>query len=212
MSLLSSIAGNFGKALVGAFKTSLSQVANAVAPGVTNLLQSIVGSAFDGIKALSTTGLSMLPGPFGLVGKLLAPLLGKGIDALKGLSQQGVEKLVTGLNNKIQERTVGGQQVNVPQMGERAATVSTQSAATAQDISTGKYDTAIQANSASIGDIAGTNLSAEEQELLKTMEPKDRARYMLQKRMQEKSEITALLSNLQSMRHQAAMSVIGNIR
>lgn len=60
--------------------------------------------------------------------------------------------------------------------------------------------------------LVGTDLSDDEKELLKTMEPKDQARYLLQKRMQEKSEIASLLSNLQSMRHQAAMSIIGNIR
>ncbi len=44
------------------------------------------------------------------------------------------------------------------------------------------------------------------------MDPKDRARYMLQKKIQEKAQMAALLSRLQSLRHQTAMQVIQNIK
>jgi TIR domain len=58
----------------------------------------------------------------------------------------------------------------------------------------------------------GGTLSPEEQAMIRLMEPEDQARYLLQKRMQEKAEKAALLSQLQSLRHQTAMSVINNIR
>ena len=48
--------------------------------------------------------------------------------------------------------------------------------------------------------------------MLSLMDPKDRARYLLQKRMQDRAESFALWSELQALRHQTAMSVINNIR
>ncbi|MBX7101775.1 MAG: hypothetical protein K1X89_28935 [Myxococcaceae bacterium] len=70
----------------------------------------------------------------------------------------------------------------------------------------------LRGDAENVGDVVGTNLSNDERQMLSEMEPKDANRYLLQKRMQEKSEISALLSNLQNMRHQMAMSIIGNMR
>jgi hypothetical protein len=56
------------------------------------------------------------------------------------------------------------------------------------------------------------DLTAEEQHLLSLMDPDDRARFLLQKRLQEKAEQAALLAELQAQRHEAALSVIDNIR
>jgi tetratricopeptide (TPR) repeat protein len=47
---------------------------------------------------------------------------------------------------------------------------------------------------------------------LSLMSPKDRARYLLELRLNDKAEMDVLLRQLQSMRHQTAMSVINNIR
>ena len=59
---------------------------------------------------------------------------------------------------------------------------------------------------------AGETLSSDEKAMLALMSPSDRARYVLQERIQEKAETAALLSQLQSLRHDTAMSAIDNIR
>jgi hypothetical protein len=77
-------------------------------------------------------------------------------------------------------------------------------------IARGEYDASFAANYA--GDVIGGTLTPEEKAMLAMMDPKDRARYLLQKKMQEKAEMAALCSNLQGLRHQCAMTTIGNIR
>lgn len=62
------------------------------------------------------------------------------------------------------------------------------------------------------GQVIGGTLTNDERAMIQLMDPKDRARYLLQKRIQEKAEMAVLLSQLQSLRHQTAMSVINNIR
>ena len=58
----------------------------------------------------------------------------------------------------------------------------------------------------------GKSPSPDETALLKKLDPKDRERYLLQRRMQDKAEMAALLSSVQNVRHQTALSVINNIR
>ncbi|MDT7581028.1 MAG: hypothetical protein QOK35_2292 [Pseudonocardiales bacterium] len=55
-------------------------------------------------------------------------------------------------------------------------------------------------------------LTSDERALLALMDPKDRARFLLQKRLAEQAETAAMLSNLQAIRHEAALSVIRDIR
>lgn len=55
-------------------------------------------------------------------------------------------------------------------------------------------------------------LTPEERALLALMDPKDRARFLLQKRLAEQAETAAMLSDLEAIRHEAALSVIRNIR
>ena len=62
------------------------------------------------------------------------------------------------------------------------------------------------------GSVIGGTLTSDERAMIQAMDPKDRARYLLQKRIQEQAEMAVLLSQLQSLRHQTAMSVINNIR
>src|SRR3954469_7891111 len=50
----------------------------------------------------------------------------------------------------------------------------------------------------------GLPLTDDEQTMLALMDPKDRARYLLQKRVQETAELGALLGQLQSLRHDTA--------
>lgn len=59
---------------------------------------------------------------------------------------------------------------------------------------------------------ADGTLSNDEEAMLALMDPSDRARYVLQARIQEKAEMAALLTQLQSHRHEAALSVINNLR
>jgi hypothetical protein len=59
---------------------------------------------------------------------------------------------------------------------------------------------------------AGETLSSDEKAMLALMSPSDRARYVLQERIQERAEMAALLSQLQSLRHETAISAIDNIR
>lgn len=59
---------------------------------------------------------------------------------------------------------------------------------------------------------AETSLTAEERALLAQMDPSDRARFVLQKRIQQNSERAALLSELAKLRHETAISIISNIR
>jgi hypothetical protein len=56
------------------------------------------------------------------------------------------------------------------------------------------------------------DLSPEEQQMVSLMDPDDRARYILQKRMSDRAQMAALLADIQAKRHEAAMSVINNIR
>jgi hypothetical protein len=62
------------------------------------------------------------------------------------------------------------------------------------------------------GQVIGGTLTNDEKAMINLMDPKDRARYLLQKRIQEKAEMAVLLSQLQALRHQTAMSIINNIR
>jgi hypothetical protein len=56
------------------------------------------------------------------------------------------------------------------------------------------------------------DLSPEEQQLLAAMDPDDRARYLLQKRISDQAQMAALLAEMLAERHETAMSVINNIR
>jgi hypothetical protein len=55
-------------------------------------------------------------------------------------------------------------------------------------------------------------LSPEEESVASLMAPDDAARYRLQKGLQQQAELAALLTQIQQARHDAAMSVINNIR
>ena len=59
---------------------------------------------------------------------------------------------------------------------------------------------------------AGGTLSSDEEAVLALMSPSDRARYDLQARIQEQAQLAALLTQLQSLRHETGLSVINNIR
>jgi hypothetical protein len=61
-------------------------------------------------------------------------------------------------------------------------------------------------------EVIGAGLTDDERAMIELMDPKDRARYLLQRRIQEKAETATLLSQIQSLRHQTAMSIINNIR
>ena len=58
----------------------------------------------------------------------------------------------------------------------------------------------------------GAQLSPEEAAVVAQLDPDDRARFLLQKRLQQRAEIASLLQQLQQLRHETAMSVINSIR
>ena len=60
--------------------------------------------------------------------------------------------------------------------------------------------------------IVGSELSPEEDALVALLDPDDRARFLLQKRIQQQAETASLLAQVQQLRHETAMSVINNIR
>ena len=57
-----------------------------------------------------------------------------------------------------------------------------------------------------------SGLSPEEAAIAGQLDPADRARFLLQKRMQQRAEVAALVSQIAELRHQTAMSVINSIR
>ena len=60
--------------------------------------------------------------------------------------------------------------------------------------------------------ITDSGLSPEEAAVVAQLDPDDRARFLLQKRLQQRAEIASLLAQLQQLRHETAMSVINSIR
>lgn len=60
------------------------------------------------------------------------------------------------------------------------------------------------------GMVIGATLTRAERDFINLMDPKDRARVLLQRRVQEKSEMAVLLSQLQALRHQTAMTLLPN--
>lgn len=79
-------------------------------------------------------------------------------------------------------------------------------------VRTGGFDPDFADSETLPGQVIGGTLTDDERAMIQMMDPKDRARFLLQKRIQEKAEMAVLLSQLQSLRHQTAMSVINNIR
>jgi hypothetical protein len=79
-------------------------------------------------------------------------------------------------------------------------------------VRSGGFDENFEDPSSMPGQVIGGTLTNDERSMIQLMDPKDRARYLLQKRIQEKAEMAVLLSRLQTIRHQTAMSVINNIR
>ena len=60
--------------------------------------------------------------------------------------------------------------------------------------------------------IGGSQLSPEEAAIAAQLDPDDRARFLLQKQMQQRAELAALVSQVAELRHQTAMDVINSIR
>ena len=60
--------------------------------------------------------------------------------------------------------------------------------------------------------VVGEELTPEEAALVGQLDPRDRARFLLQKRIQEQAEIASLLSQVHQLRHDTAISVVNGIR
>ncbi|MEV4641128.1 hypothetical protein AB0J80_27680 [Actinoplanes sp. NPDC049548] len=79
-------------------------------------------------------------------------------------------------------------------------------------VRTGGFDADFEDPANMPGQVIGGTLSDDERAMIRLMDPKDRARYLLRKRIQEKAEMAVLLSELQSLRHRTALAVIADIR
>jgi hypothetical protein len=60
--------------------------------------------------------------------------------------------------------------------------------------------------------IVDSGLSPEEAAVAAQLDPDDRARFLLQKRLQQRAELASLVSQIAELRHQTAMDVINSIR
>ena len=58
----------------------------------------------------------------------------------------------------------------------------------------------------------GAQLSPEEAAIAAQLDPDDRARFLLQKQVQQRAELAALVSQIAELRHQTAMDVVNSIR
>ncbi|MBX7101594.1 MAG: hypothetical protein K1X89_28025 [Myxococcaceae bacterium] len=208
MGFLGGIVRGIESAFVTSLKMSLMLGVGAMTGGVgllgaESMLAGILGTGF-------TAG-----GAGGLLSSMLPMALSNPMMALA--PQMGLSNFVGGsVMNAVQSRILGGTGIQIPGMADRVSQMATTTHSYADQIATGGLGNTIAetwgGGTKNIGDVAGTNMSNDERAMLAEMDPKDRNRYILQKRMQEKAEIASLLSNLQKMRHDAAMAIISNMR
>lgn len=208
MGFLGGIVRGIESAFVTSLKMSLMLGVGAMTGGVgllgaESMLAGILGTGF-------TAG-----GAGGLLTSALPMALSNPLMALA--PRMGLSNFVGGsVFNAVQSRMLGATGLQIPGMADRVSQMATTSHSYADQIATGGLGNTIGevlgGGTHNIGDVAGTNMSNDERQMLAEMDPKDRNRYLLQKRMQEKAEIASLLSNLQKMRHDAAMAIISNMR
>lgn len=208
MGFLGGIVRGIESAFVTSLKMSLMLGVGAMTGGVgllgaESMLAGILGTGFTagGASGLLTSAL-----PMALSNPLMALAPRMGLSNFVGGS----------VFNAVQSRMLGATGLQIPGMADRVSQMATTSHSYADQIATGGLGNTIGevlgGGTHNIGDVAGTNMSNDERQMLAEMDPKDRNRYLLQKRMQEKAEIASLLSNLQKMRHDAAMAIISNMR
>ena len=207
MGFLGGIVRGIESAFVTSLKMSLMLGVGAMTGGVgllgaESMLAGILGTGFTagGASGLLTSAL-----PMALSNPLMALAPRMGLSNFVGGS----------VFNAVQSRMLGATGLQIPGMADRVSQMATTSHSYADQIATGGLGNTIGevlgGGTHNIGDVAGTNMSNDERQMLAEMDPKDRNRYLLQKRMQEKAEIASLLSNLQKMRHDAAMAIISNM-
>lgn len=222
---------NLGKVFGGVVK-ALKPIATAALQAASgpavNLLKNVVGSGFDGIKGAATQLAGRLP----FVGGLASKLLGQGIDKLKGLAQDGIEKFVKGLVDKIAPRELPGAApgttVTTPPLADRAANIGREvgaitNAATGIVNGTGATGSASASGGSVIDQASSTfkgnlgEFSSVEKDMLaqaKANGASDGQIKMmeLQFKMQHLQEIMSAISNVMKKQNEIAMAVIGNLR
>ncbi|MBI3186069.1 MAG: hypothetical protein HYZ28_28365 [Myxococcales bacterium] len=116
-------------------------------------------------------------------------------------------------------RNVGGQDVTVPRLGDRAGAVSSYSSALSGQVAGGSYDAALNPALSGLGRGGGADnpfssgLSKDQTDMLNSIEdPKQRARMAIQMKLQNQSELTAFVSNLMKLLHDSQMQIIRNIQ
>ncbi|MHB8877167.1 MAG: hypothetical protein ACYC8T_26010, partial [Myxococcaceae bacterium] len=121
------------------------------------------------------------------------------------------------------KREVGGQQVTVPQLGDRGAAVGQAASAIAGQVASGGYNSAISqasgaGNVGKAGGIYDTGFSKAQQDMLKALDadpnttPGEKARMVAQFNMQNHQQLMEFISNMQKMMHDTSKAIIGNIR
>lgn len=174
-------------------------------PGVLvgmTILQQITGSSFGGPLGNSLFGFGGNP----LLNMLMPnPLMRMGLGF--GMGAMGSLFGPRSMNG------IAGPMV-LPQLDHRWGAMGAMANGTLGAISSGAFDNMMPGLSSMTlgGDPIGDMLTPEEQQMYMEMTPKEKQRFMLQKKMQDHAEMVALLSQIQAMRHQMAMQVINNIR
>ncbi len=211
--------GSVFKSVTSVIKPIAQAAIRAAAPAATNLLKSIVGSGFDGIKNLAGNWLkTALPGP---LGSLASKLLGKGADALKGLAQGGVEKLLQQLVNKLAPRQLGGgQNVTPPTISDRGTPAATSSmtsaataaAATATGASSASGNTQVDKLFQDAARGPASDLEAKAKAMGVDTNSQEFKMLKFQEELQRQSRMMNMLSQIMQAHHDMQKQIIGNFR
>ena len=199
---------------------SLSKIANSsVGKTAINILKQLASSAFQSIKQNGLYGDIKLginiPNPLKALQKFLAPI-GKTFSSI-GDFMKKIGGLLSG------ERNIDGQKVTVPSLADRAKGTSQAASGAAASVAAGNHDAAIRAATTSgkgpwtdilnNKNMYSTGLTSQQQKVLESIEdPQEKARMSAQFQLQNHVEMMAMISNIMKMQHEAAMSVINNMR
>lgn len=199
---------------------SLSKIANSsVGKTAINILKQLASSAFQSIKQNGLFGDLKLgvsiPNPLKALQKLLAPI-GKTFSSI-GDFMKKIGGMLSG------QRQIDGKNVTVPSLGDRAKPTSAAASAAAGAVGSGQYDATLAnvaskpggpwANVLANKNVLSTGISSHQKKILDTIEdPQEKARLSAQFQLQNHVEMMALISNIMKMQHQAAMSVVNNLR
>ena len=206
--------GSIGKAFTGIIKTAI--------PVATKLLLGPVGSAALDIFKQVGGGLLNKTGSGGLFSDKIPISLPNPLSRLNGLlgnigqKFNGVGDFLSKIGDFLSgKRHVGGQDVTVPKLGDRAAAVASRSSAVAAEVAGGRYDSALNQTLADAGKKGGmydASLTGDQQKMLAGLEEPQKSRMALQMKMQNQAELNQFISNIAKLMHDMSMGIIRNIQ